>query len=216
MPDAFAELVPQTRAFLDELAQNNNREWFSENKGRYESDLKKPAKLLLDTIAPTLSGNLDQTITTKLFRANRDVRFSKDKTPYSLHLHMLWTPQGNGTQPAYFFGIAKDYVTAGAGLMGFDKSQQSDWRKWVSAREGEALQVKIDSALSQGVTLRKPELKRVPSPFDTDHPRADLLRYKSFTLWKDIEAEARTDLPAAIRTAFALCDPVMDDLRAFL
>ena len=127
--------------------------------------------MLLDTLAPKLAAKLDQPVTTKLFRANRDVRFSKDKTPYSLHLHMLWTPQGNGSQPAYFFGIAGDYVTAGAGIMGFDKSQQSEWRAWVSEREGAALQSKIDAVLATGATLRKPELKRVPSPFDKDHPQ---------------------------------------------
>ncbi len=216
MSDAFTSLIPQTRAFMSELSQNNNREWFQEHKARFESELKKPAKLLLETLAPKLSDMLDQTISTKLFRANRDVRFSKDKTPYTLHLHMLWSPQGNGSQPAYFFGIAQDYVTAGAGMMGFDKAQQDEWRKWVSEREGDALQAKIDAALANGATLRKPELKRVPSPFEKDHPRGELLRHKSLTLWKDIEAEAKNDLPAAILEAFTSFEPVMDDLRTFL
>lgn len=216
MQDAFTSLIPNTRAFMSELSQNNNREWFQENKTRFESELKKPAKLLLETIAPKLSSVLDQTVSTKLFRANRDVRFSKDKTPYTLHLHMLWSPQGNGAQPGYFFGIANDYVTAGAGMMGFDKAQQDEWRKWVSEREGDALQSKIDAVLETGATLRKPELKRVPSPFEKDHPRADLLRHKSLTLWSEIETEVKDDLPQAIMTAFALFEPVMDDLRTFL
>lgn len=216
MSDAFSTLISDTRAFMSELSQNNNRDWFQENKARYDAQLKKPAKLLLDTIAPALSAELDQPVTTKLFRANRDVRFSKDKTPYTLHLHLLWSPQGNRTQPAYFFGIASDYVTAGAGVMGFDKAQQNDWRKWVSAREGAALQSKIDAAVKAGATVRKPELKRVPSPFEKDHPRADLLRYKSFTLWKDIEQDALVDLPKALRAAQSTFEPILDDLRAFL
>ncbi|MGB7319691.1 MAG: TIGR02453 family protein [Planktotalea sp.] len=201
---------------MSELSQNNNREWFTENKERYESQLKKPAKHLLDAIAPELSKMLDQPVTTKLFRANRDVRFSKDKTPYTLHLHMMWSPQGNGTQPVYFFGIANDYVTTGAGLMGFDKAQQSAWRAWVSEREGDALQSKVDAALKDGATLRKPELKRVPSPFEKDHPRADLLRHKSLTLWKEIGTAAEAGLEAAILSTFKEFNPVMDDLRSFL
>lgn len=216
MTSPFHSLISDSRAFYADLAGNNNREWFNENKSRYEDGLKKPAKLLLDTISPLLNEMLDTPIKTKLFRANRDVRFSKDKTPYSQHLHMMWSPQGNGTQPIYFFGIAGEYVTAGAGIMGFDKAQQSDWRKWVSEREGDALQERIDTAIAAGATMRKPDLKRVPSPFEKDHPRADLLQRKSMTLWKDIEKDANADLTTAIMDAFKLFDPVMDDLRAFL
>lgn len=159
---------------------------------------------------------LDQPITTKLFRANRDVRFSKDKTPYTSHLHMMWSPQGNGTQPVYFFGIAGEYVKTGAGLMTFHKSQQTAWRAWISEPEGDVFQARLDTAAASGATFGKPELKRVPSPFDTDHPRGDLLRRKSLVLWKDIETEANGDLTSAIVDSFKSIDPVMDDLRSFL
>ncbi|MGH1577525.1 TIGR02453 family protein [Planktotalea sp.] len=216
MADDFTKFIPEARAFLSELALNNKREWFHDNKSRFDAQIKTPAKHLLNVIAPQLSEKLDVPVTTKLFRANRDVRFSKDKTPYTLHVHMLWTAQGATAQPSYFFGIAKEYVTAGAGIMGFDKTQQSAWRAWVSEREGDHLQARIDAALSQGATLREAELKRVPAPFGKDHPRGDLLRRKSMTLWKDIESDAASDLPAAILSAFKLFDPVMDDLRAFL
>lgn len=216
MPDQFKSLIPDARAFYAELSADNTRDWFSENKQRYDDKLKKPAKDLLDVISPVLTEMLDTPITTKLFRAHRDVRFSKDKTPYSQHLHMMWSPQGNGTQPVYFFGIAGEYVRAGAGIMDFSKAQQTDWRKWVSEREGDALQARIDTAAAAGAFLRKPELKRVPSPFEKDHPRADLLQRKSMTLWKDIAVEASKDLTSAITEAFKLFDPVMNDLRAFL
>lgn len=215
MSQPFETLISDASAFYSELAQNNNRDWFNENKTRYETQLKKPAKLLLETIAPKLGAMLDQTVTTKLFRANRDVRFSKDKTPYSLHLHMMWSPQGNGTQPVYFFGIAGEYVRTGAGLMSFDKDQQSAWRAWVSEREGDALQTHLDAAAKAGATYGKPELKRVPSPFGSDHPRAELLRRKSLVLWQDHE-NTQSDLVGAIEQNFALFEPVMDDLRTFL
>lgn len=216
MQDAFSTLIPETRAFLRDLRANNTRDWFNEHKSRYDTRLKKPAKTLLNDIEARLSKMLDQAVSTKLFRANRDVRFSKDKTPYNLHLHMLWSPQGNGTQPGYFFGIAEDYVKAGAGLMAFDKTQQSAWRAWVSEREGTALQAKIDTALSTGASLGKPDLKRVPSPFEQDHVNADLLRRKSLVLWKDIDAEAQSGLPDALLSTFATFEPIMDDLRSFL
>lgn len=217
MTPPFQTLISDARAFYAELAENNNRDWFTEHKPRYENTLKKPAKQLLDTIAPSLSEMLDHPITTKLFRANRDVRFSKDKTPYSVHLHMMWAPQGNGTQPVYFFGIAGEYVKAGAGLMNFDKAQQTAWRAWVSEREGAALQTRLDALTKEGVIVSKPELKRIPSPFDKEHTQGDLLRRKSLVLWADIEKEsAQSDIPTALTAAFKRFDPVMDDLRAFL
>ena len=217
MSNPFQTLIPDARAFYGELAQDNSRDWFNENKPRYENALKKPAKQLLDTIAPKLSAMLDSPVNTKLFRANRDVRFSKDKTPYSLHLHMMWAPQGSGTQPVYFFGIAEEYVKAGAGLMNFDKAQQTAWRAWVSEREGDPLQTRLAGLEAQGVTVSKPELKRIPSPFAKEHPRGDLLRRKSLVLWADIEhAAAQSDIPTALSDSFERFNPVMDDLRAFL
>lgn len=216
MSQPFETLISDARAFYGELAKNNTRDWFTEHKSRYETQLKKPAKMLLNAAAPKLSGMLDQTVTTKLFRANRDVRFSKDKTPYALHLHMMWVPQGAGTQPVYFFGIAGEYVRTGAGLMNFDKAQQAAWRAWVSEREGDALQARLDAASAVGATYGKPELKRIPSPFDKEHPRGDLLRRKSLVLWKDLDANGSGDLVGAITQSFETLDPVMDDLRTFL
>ena len=77
MPDPFSQLIPEARAFLSELAQNNTRDWFNDNKPRYEQQLKTPALHLLDQVAAQVGDG----VTTKLFRPQRDIRFSKDKTP---------------------------------------------------------------------------------------------------------------------------------------
>ena len=215
-PNAFGTLIADARSFYADLAQNNTKAWFTEHKSHYDTALKTPAKLLLDQIAPHVAELSEGTVKTKLYRPHRDIRFSKDKTPYSLHLHMLWSPQGNGTQPGYFFGISEQYVTAGAGIMAFDKAQQTGWRAWVSEIEGDALQARIDTVLAEGGRIDAPALKRIPAPFDKDHPRGDLLRRKSLTLWKDIAIAAENDLTAAIQDAFTLFNPVMDEMRSFL
>lgn len=218
MTETFPTLIPDARAFYARLSDNNSKAWFNENKPEYEQKIKAPAQQLLKQIAPRLSELLDQPVTTKIFRPHRDVRFSKDKSAYKTHLHVLWSPQGNGTQPAYFFGVAQDYVTAGAGIRNFDKRQQSEWRGWVSEEiEGKRLQADLDAALSTGATLGKPELKRVPSPFGQDHPQGELLRRKSLIMWKDIANDADTaGLPSALWTAFEDFNPVMDHMRAML
>ncbi|MEO9779174.1 MAG: DUF2461 family protein [Sedimentitalea sp.] len=89
--DSFARLIPDARAFLGELAANNNRAWFTAHKNRYDSELKTPATLLVDQIAHDIGRDMGLTLTPKLFRPHRDVRFSNDKTPHHTHLHMLWS-----------------------------------------------------------------------------------------------------------------------------
>jgi len=211
MTHTLRTLIPAAQSFFTELAANNSKDWFAANKARYEADLKTPALALLEAVSPHVAALADAPVKTKLYRAHRDVRFSKDKSPYKLHLHMLWAPQGTGTQPAYFFGIAPEYVRAGAGIMGFDKEQLSQWRAFASEREGAELAAKIARS---GARMDPPALKRVPAPFAQDHTNADLIKRKSCALWLELADDA--DLEDGLRGAFSALNPVMDDLRAFL
>lgn len=195
-------LIPESRAFLTELAANNSREWFAANKTRYDSALKAPAQALLDQLAADLSRQTGQPVETKLFRPHRDVRFSKDKTPYHLHLHMLWSTPGMG----WFFGISPDYISAGGGCMGFDKPALAAFRSHVDDK-GTDVQALVDQLADRGLTLREAELKRVPAPYDKDHPQAPLLRRKSLTFWHDFDAPPQ-DLQAALAWVFQQLDPV--------
>lgn len=211
MTDRYADLIPDARAFLVELAADNTREWFTEHKDRYDSRLKAPALALLEDIAATWGGEIGQPLSPKLFRANRDVRFSRDKTPYHTHLHLLWAePDG----PGWFLGIAPGYVTAGAGRMGFDKAQLDLWRDAVDGLQGAQLAAAIAASHAR---LDPPELKRVPAPYDKDHPQGDLLRRKSLTLWFDIDQPAiNSGLVPALTEAFARLRPAIDILRAMV
>jgi uncharacterized protein (TIGR02453 family) len=193
MPDPFADLIPDARAFLTRLAQNNNRDWFTAHKEEYEATLKRPALLLLDQLAAQLNAKGEQTVTTKLFRPHRDVRFSKDKTPYNTHLHMLWQVG----KAALFFGVAPGYVSFGGGVMAFDKEQLTAWRAALdSDRGGDIADLSLQLA-TKGYTPDAPELKRVPAPYDKDHPRAGLLRHKSFKFWRQLpEQDQATPLTA--------------------
>lgn len=203
MVDTFQSLIPDTRAFLGELAANNNRDWFLANKDRYDSTLKRPAELLLEQAGANLNKALGADVKTKLFRANRDVRFSKDKTPYHQHLHMLWTANLGGRQPlGFFFGIGLEYISIGAGLMGFEKDTLISWRAAIDGPLGADYQSQVEKLGQQGFRIAEPELKRVPAPYDKEHPRGELLKRKSLSAWKDFEAG---DIPAptkALETVF--------------
>lgn len=203
---AFANLIPDARAFFADLSQNNSRDWFKANKATYDDKLKTPALHLLDQIAARLQTTHGAAFTTKLFRPHRDVRFSKDKTPYTLHLHMLWTQSGVEGGPGWFFGISGDYVTAGWGWMGFSPAQLTRWRALIDKDET------LPGILaSTGMNLRAPELKRVPPPYDKDHPRGEFLRKKSLTLWEDL-GDVK-DIEAALMKTFAKIEPVYAHLR---
>ena len=205
--------VSEARAFLTELAANNTKVWFDAHKADYEAKLKAPALALLDRLSGPIGEIASGPVDTKLWRPYRDVRFSKDKTPYHTHLHMLWAPSGAGRQaPGFFFGISTEYVSCGAGLMGFDKGVLDDWRAGVD-RDGAAWQTEIDTLLATGFTLREPELKRVPAPYDKAHPHGDLLRRKGLTLWSDIAGD---DPEAELLERFGAVRGLVARLRALV
>ena len=210
----FDKLVPRARAFLGELEQNNTRGWFNDHKAQYEDTLKTPALALLDKIAASLEKQTGVVPATKLFRPQRDVRFSKDKTPYHTHLHMLWTTGRVG----WFLGISTGYVTAGAGAMGFDKDGLQRWRAAVDGPGGDRIAACVTALSASGARISDPELKRVPAPFDKDHPHAGLLRRKSLTAWHDLtEADIKKGgLIAGIETAFSELQPLATVLRPLL
>lgn len=123
--------------FLQELSENNNREWFNANKKRYENDLRAPAIELVLALGTALqehfpSVTYDTAVngSGSLMRIYRDIRFSKDKTPYK-DLIAMGFPEGRGKKmKASSFGIQISATEAGlmAGVFGFDKEQLTQYR----------------------------------------------------------------------------------------
>lgn len=203
-------LIEDAQDFLARLAANNNRDWFTAHKPEYEARLKAPALALLGALSPDLAQATGAPVATKLFRPNRDIRFSKDRTLYNTHLHMVWSIETGGRQhPAYFFGIAPDYMTVGAGLMEFDRPVLEDWRRMLDL-DGPRICGILTAAEVAGFTLREPELKRVPQPYAADHPQADLLRRKSCVAWGPLPGDG-PPLPR-LRAALADLAPVLRTL----
>jgi len=217
MTDPFAHLISEARIFLAELSANNSKDWFGDQKSRYDVQLKTPALLFLDQIAAQSGRDLGCALTPKLFRAHRDVRFSKDKTPYHTHLHMLWTLGRDQRQPpALFFGISPDYVTAGGGVMGFDKPGLVNWRSALDGPPGEEMEQALAAAQDQGFTMDEPELKRVPAPYAKDHARGDLLRRKGLAVWRRLTPDQYETPLTAVSATFRDLKPVLDQLGQML
>lgn len=219
----FAQLIPDARAYLAELAQNNTRDWFNTHKDRYEDQLRAPASRLLEKVALAISNRSGRQVTTKLFRPQRDVRFSKDKTPYKTHLHMLWMLDGTATSTAgqgcaLFFGIDVDGCKTGGGIMGFSKTQIPRWRSAVDGEAGDAASALVDILALKGFAARPPELQRTPAPYGKAHPHGDLLRRKSLSFWHQMDAGEQANPMAALMSAqmtlapaFALLEEALHD-----
>ncbi len=206
----FDGLIGDARGFLTQLAANNNRDWWQDNKARYDAQLRAPALALLDRMQPVLAGVSGTEVAPKLFRPHRDVRFSKDKTPYNTHLHMMWRLETGARQdPVFFFGVGLDYISAGAGMMGFDKAVLVDWRKFVDLDTARIMGT-VTGLEAQGVRFREPALKRVPPPYDKEHAAERLLRMKGMV--GSVDLPATGPLEALLGDAFKLLWPLNEML----
>jgi uncharacterized protein (TIGR02453 family) len=107
--------------FFKELAANNNKEWFDANRKRYENNVKKPFQKFVDDLILELSKiDTEIQITSKeaIFRINRDIRFSNDKTPYKLNNSAIISKEGRAdkTHPGLYIELSPEYLRIYGGL----------------------------------------------------------------------------------------------------
>jgi uncharacterized protein (TIGR02453 family) len=196
-PREDASFGPELFAFLVELREHNDRDWFAANKERYEAHVLEPALAFIEDFGYRLQGisahfRADpRRVGGSLFRIHRDTRFSKDKSPYktNIGLHFRHERAKDAYAPGYYLHLAPDEVFAGGGI----------WHP-----EGPALtairQAIVDDAdgwrratqLPDGLELGGDTLKRVPSGFDKEHPHAEDLKRKDFFAWVKLDQAAAT------------------------
>ena len=179
--------------FLAELEKNNNREWFLKNKPRYQQSVEVPVKDFLAVMTVKIQPLIGGHVTGKIFRIYRDVRFSKDKTPYNPLIKIAFAPENKkgkkgGSSPMYFFRLDKETLALGAGVYELnDKQVLENYRKQVADDDkGMKLEKILKKFWQGGLWVNEPHYKRVPAEFAQNHPREALLRHKG--LYAFIEA----------------------------
>ncbi len=187
MSDGFADLITRANAFFEKLRADNTKAFFEPHKAAYTAEIKKPAELLANLFAEDLAKHTGKAHTPKVFRIHRDVRFSKDKTPYNTHLHLMWSQPSQSVTPAFFFGASPDYVILGMGVMGLEKDSLTTYRNMID-RRGDDVSDALKASGAEISDWGPDPLKRVPKPFDPDHPHAELLKRKSFAITTDLTA----------------------------
>lgn len=213
-----SNLVETSVRFYKKLQKNNNKAWFSDHKAEYEQDIKKPAEFFADILLHELDDLTSASHKAKIFRIYRDVRFSKDKTPYNTHLHIGFSRLSEDSfSPAWFIGISPEYFTCGCGVMEFIGQTLVDYRNHVAGPMGSNLKDVLEQLQSNGMHIDAPALKRIPAGFDKTHKRGELLKHKKLTVWKDMNetfAKHDNDLVRTCMSAFKDMKPLYDYLRS--
>lgn len=214
--DGFTQMIDDGNAFFAQLSQNNSKAWFAPRKDHYTENIKKPAEFFADLLADDFSRITGQPHKPKVFRIYRDVRFSKDKTPLNAHLHILWSVLGdNPFAPAFFFASSPNDLSIGFGIPSMQGPVLTRFRTFVD-RWGDQLE---DAIAQTGMTFSDwgaAPLKRVPKPYDQDHPHGDMLRRKGLVLGTPLGSDWRVaegGLIKVVRDKFEAAAPVRNLLN---
>ena len=173
--------------FMKRLKRNNNRQWFEKHKEEYESLVKLPMQSLIAALHPQFerfAPEFDINPKRSIFRIYRDVRFSKDKTPYKTHVaaHFVLRGKPKGVEGSgYYLHIEPGEIFIGGGLYMPDGDQLKKIRRAIADRPEQFLST-IQHPRFKKVfgKLDGAKLKRVPIGYEPDHAMAEWLKYKQF------------------------------------
>lgn len=197
-------LTKESLHFLDDLKANNNRDWFLENKKRYEifkKDYQQLVGQFLDAMKP-LDPSLEMLeVKNCTFRINRDIRFSKDKTPYKSHVG-VWISSGSkgNNRSGYYVHIERDKSFIAGGLYCPEATDLKKVRKEIAFfyDDLEAILEEKNFKKEFGDFDRNESsvLKNPPRGYEKDHPAIELLKLKSF------EASQKFDISEVVKEDF--------------
>lgn len=185
---AFEGFPSEGSRFFQELAANNNREWFQEHKQNYIDYLQTPAVSFVMELGERLKSEFPGMVydlrtngAGSVMRIYRDIRFSKDKTPYKDHVGInFWEGPQKKVSPGFHLYVDSEGAVFYGGHHTFSKEYLTAYREAVANDEsGEKLRKALDKLSKEpGFEVVGEQLKKVPPGYDKESPRGDLLRYK--------------------------------------
>jgi uncharacterized protein (TIGR02453 family) len=208
----FSGFRPEAIQFLADLADNNERSWFQPRKGDYERLLKTPLEelcVVLDQRFRERGIPLTADPARSPFRIYRDLRFSKDKSPYKTNVGASFPYIGGHADAGGYFHLSPGEIYAGGGMWHPERERLTAWRALVDS--GVGLEALDDPAfVATFGSVGGDALSRVPAGFAKDHPRADLLKLKDVTFGRHLSDDEATsaDLPDILADTYASAVPV--------
>jgi uncharacterized protein (TIGR02453 family) len=196
---SFAGIPMAAFDFYEDLEADNSKAFWSSHKHIYDESVRVPVEALAEALAKEFGP-------AKFFRPYRDVRFSKDKTPYKTH-QGVWFDESST-----YLQVSAAGLFVAAGYWDTSSAQVDRLRRGVADDlAGPRLERTLAELRHKGFEIGGHQLTRVPSAYDREHPRAELLRYKSLTARRDLGCpawlatrRAQTEITKAWRTMGAL------------
>lgn len=197
-------LSQETLQFLEDLKANNNRDWFLENKKRYEivkKDYHKMVSDFLDAMKPLDPALELLEVKNCTFRINRDIRFSKDKTPYKTHMG-VWLSSGSKGQnrAGYYVHIEKGGSFIAGGFYAPESEDLKKVRKEIAFFHEDLEEILAEKNFKKTFgdfdRNERSLLKNPPRGYEKEHPAIELLKLKSF------EASQKFDISEVLEKDF--------------
>ncbi|SDL61274.1 DUF2461 domain-containing protein [Nonomuraea jiangxiensis] len=180
---AFDGIPRKAFDFYKELEANNTREHWHAHKADYDSAVRAPLQALLEELEEEFGP-------AKLFRPQRDTRFSNDKSPYKTSQGATVGGEGHA---GYYLQLSAEGLFVGAGFHAFASDDTGRYRAAVADdKSGPELRQIVDRLTGKGFSLVGERVKTQPRGYSADHPRIELLRYKSLGAEKRIPVTKAT------------------------
>jgi uncharacterized protein (TIGR02453 family) len=225
--EPFAGFRPEAIQFLADLAANNDRAWFQPRKAEYERLLKEPLEALCVALGARFEARgipLLADPARSPFRIYRDVRFSKDKSPYKTHVSASFQWQGDGVggdphgsgeergDPGGYFHLQPGEVYVGGGMWHPPTGKLASFRQALD-RDPRGVHAVLDEPrfVEAFGGVNGDRLKRTPQGYAADHPEAELLKLKDITFGRRLADDDiySPELPDRLADNFEVAVPVM-------
>ncbi|GJM16545.1 MAG: TIGR02453 family protein [Thermodesulfobacteriota bacterium] len=188
----FKGFSNKTLKFFKDLEENNTRQWFEENRVIFEKNVMEPAQEFVMEMGERLKPLCPKIVAIpktdkSIFRIYRDVRFSKDKTPYKTHLGIfLWEgPRKKLGNPGFYLQLDKSQILIAGGIYQLPNELVKPYRDAVSdsKRGTEVAKILKKITKNSSYKLGGSHYKRVPRGYDPDSPNAELLLHNGLYLY---------------------------------
>ncbi|PBJ13756.1 DUF2461 domain-containing protein [Flavobacterium sp. ACN6] len=219
-------LTKESLQFLDDLKKNNNREWFQENKKRYEVFKKDYHQLVsdfLDVMKPLDPALELLEIKNCTFRINRDIRFSKDKSPYKAHLGVWMSTGAKGANRAgYYVHIEKGASFIAGGFYSPESEDLKKVRKEIAFFQDDLEEILNNKDFKKEFgnldINENNSLKSMPRGYEKDHPAIEFLKLKSYTATQvyDISEVTKKDFVSKMSQKLIALKPLNDFINRAL
>jgi len=174
--------------FLDELTTHNNRDWFNNNKARYEAEVLSPCLEFIEAMQAPLARLSPHFMAVpkrtggSLMRIYRDTRFAKDKTPYKTNvgIHFRHEKGKDMHTPIFYLHLSPEECFFGCGIWHPDAQTLRKIRKTINKDPAGWKRVSQGKPFLKQFELKGDSLKRPPQGFKAEHPLIDELKRKDF------------------------------------